>query len=125
MRSTDGVNGTSTGGAGAPPEPVNPWFVVDVERLDRATVARVVRQVAASEGLDQLAYRETEIDALWSLADMAARAGLPGAEVALSLLWTAHDAVGVGDVDVAVEALSKLQDLGGLEDLNDAGRAAL
>ncbi|OLT18868.1 hypothetical protein BJF78_11825 [Pseudonocardia sp. CNS-139] len=72
MVSTDTANGVPAG-------PANPWFVVDVERIDATTVARVLRQVRASEGLDQLAYRETEIDALWSLVDMAVRAGMPGA----------------------------------------------
>jgi hypothetical protein len=121
---TDTANGSARD-AGIPSGPANPWFVVDVERIDATTVARVLRQVKASEGLDQLAYRETEIDALWSLVDMAVRAGMPGAEVALALLWTAHDAVGTGDVDTAVEALTRLRDLSGLEEFNEAGRAAL
>jgi hypothetical protein len=126
MRPTETVNGDSNGHAdGASREPANPWFIVDVERIDAGTVARVMRQVAASEGLDQLAYRETEIDALWSLVDMAVRAGMAGAEVALALLWTAHDAVGGGNVDLALEALGDLRDLPGLEELNEAGRAAL
>lgn len=126
MPPTGATNGMSTAGrdSDVPIGPANPWFVVDVERIDEATVARVLRQVKASKGLDQLAYRETEIDALWSLVDMAVRAEMPGAEVALALLWTAHDAVGIGDVDTAVEALTRLRQLSGLEQLNEAGRAA-
>jgi hypothetical protein len=126
MPPTGTANGMPTAGrdADVPPGPVNPWFVVDVERIDSATVARVLRQVKVSEGLDQLAYRETEIDALWSLVDMAVRAEMPGAEVALALLWTAHDAVGAGDVDSAVDALTRLRDLSGLETLNETGPAA-
>jgi hypothetical protein len=95
----------------------NPWYIVSIERLDVETVNLVMRKVAVSSGLDQLAYRETEIDALWSLVHMAVRAGRPGAEHALALLWTAHDAVGDGDVNLALAALAELKDLENLEDL--------
>jgi hypothetical protein len=97
----------------------NPWHVVDVERLDPATITAVIRQVEVSEGIDQLAYRETEIDSLWSLAHMAVRDGRPGSDEALALLWTAHDSVGTGAKQTAITALTSLRDLKGLETLND------
>lgn len=96
----------------------NPWHVVDVERLDPATITAVIRQVEVSEGIDQLAYRETEIDSLWSLAHMAVRARRPGADEALALLWTAHDSVGSGAKQTAITALTSLRDFEGLETLN-------
>jgi hypothetical protein len=89
---------------------VNPWHVVDVRRLDRRTVTAVIGQVEASQGLDQFAYREAEIDALWSLTDMAVRDGRAGAAEALALLWTAHDAVGEGVKQRAITALMRLCD---------------
>lgn len=97
----------------------NPWYVVNVERLDPATITAVIRQVEVSEGIDQLAYREAELDSLWSLAHMAVRAGRPGADEALALLWTAHDSVGIGAKQTAITALTSLRGLKGLETLND------
>ncbi|BCB77883.1 hypothetical protein GCM10022251_38020 [Phytohabitans flavus] len=99
----------------------NPWYIVSVERLDAETVDLVMRKVAVSSGLDQLAYRETEIDALWSLVHMAVRAGRPGADHALALLWTAHDAVGEGDVNLALTALAQLKDMENLEEVGVPG----
>jgi hypothetical protein len=104
------------------PEPrtemVNPWHVVAVERIDPVTTTRVMRQIAASDGIDQLAYREAEIDSLWSLVHMAVRADIPGAAEVLNLLWVAHDSVADERQEEALAALAKVRDHPDLESLN-------
>jgi hypothetical protein len=99
-------------------ETVNPWNVVAVERIDSATIARVMRQIAVSDGIDQLAYREAEIDSLWGLVHMAVRAGIPGAAEVLDLLWVAHDNVADGRREEALAALASVRDHPDLESLN-------
>ncbi|MBO0685806.1 MAG: hypothetical protein J2P45_21890 [Candidatus Dormibacteraeota bacterium] len=89
----------------------NPYHIVEVRELEPLTVSRVIAQLEVSTEFEHLVYRESELDALWSLADMAARAGRPGAERALALLWQAHDQVGDGRPAEAVEALAELRDL--------------
>jgi hypothetical protein len=87
----------------------NPWHLVEVRELEPVTVSRVIAQLEASAEFEQLVYRESELDALWSLADMAARAGRPGASRSLGLLWQAHDAVGEDRPAEAVRALVELR----------------
>ncbi|GAA1330687.1 hypothetical protein [Pseudonocardia xinjiangensis] len=99
------INGEENGAGGA-----DPWHIVDVETLDVDTVTLVIRQVEISPRADQLAYRESEIDALWTLADMAAQAGDTDASEWLELLWQAHDHVGDGDRTQALAALTRLRD---------------
>lgn len=88
----------------------DPWHIVDVETLDVDTVVLVIHQVEVSPRADQLAYRESEIDTLWTLADMAAQAGDTDASEWLELLWQAHDHVGDGDRTLALAALTRLRD---------------
>jgi hypothetical protein len=88
----------------------DPWHIVDVETLDVDTVALVIRQVEVSPRPDHLVYRESEIDALWTLADMAVQAGDTDASEWLELLWQAHDHVGDGDRTQALAALTRLRD---------------
>jgi hypothetical protein len=99
-------------------EIANPWNVVAVERIDSATTTRVMRQIAVSDGIDQFAYREAEIDALWGLVHMAVRAGIPGAAEVLDLLWVAHDNVADGRQEEALAALASVRDHPDLESLN-------
>lgn len=99
-------------------ETANPWNVVAVERIDPATTTRVMEQIAVSDGIDQLAYREAEIDSLWSLVHMAVRVGVPGAAEVLSLLWAAHDSVADGRQEDALTALASVRDYPGLNSLN-------
>lgn len=89
--------------------PADPWRIVDVEVLDAETVARVIRQVEVSVEPDQLVYRESEVDALWTLADMAAKAGDADASEWLELLWRAHDHIGDGEREAALAALETLR----------------
>jgi len=96
----------TTGAAGVP----DPWRIIDVQALDPATVSAVIRQVEVSPQADQLAYRESEVDALWTLADMAVKDGQPGAQEWLELLWVAHDHVGDGNHPEALAALEQLRD---------------
>jgi len=99
------TDGEANGAGGA-----DPWHIVDVETLDVDTIGLVIRQVEVSPRADQLAYRESEIDALWTLADMAAQAGDTDASEWLELLWQAHDHVGDGDRTQALAALTRLRD---------------
>lgn len=93
-------------GSGGP----DPSHIVDVEALDAETVVLVIRQVEVSRRADQLVYRESEIDALWTLADMAVQRGDADAREWLDLLWQAHDHVGDGDRTRALAALGRLRD---------------
>jgi hypothetical protein len=88
----------------------DPWHLVEVEELDTATVRLVLEQLAVSDSCEHFAYREAELDALWSIADIAAQAGRPGAAHAVDLLWEAHDSVGNGEVERALNALERLID---------------
>lgn len=88
----------------------DPWRIIDVQTLDAATVSLVIGQVQASPRADQLAYRESEVDALWTLADMAAKDGQAAAQEWLDLLWTAHDHVGNGNHSEAIAALGRLRE---------------
>jgi hypothetical protein len=90
--------------------PADPWRIADVEVLDAETVGRVIRQVEVSTDPDQLAYRESEVDALWTLADMAAQAGDRDAPALLELLWEAHDHIGDGHRDAALTTLVRLRE---------------
>jgi hypothetical protein len=93
-----------------PTQTPDPWRIVDVQALDPATVTAVIRQVEVSPQADQLAYRESEVDALWTLADMAVKEGQPEAQEWLELLWEAHDHVGDGNHPQALAALERLRD---------------
>jgi hypothetical protein len=87
---------------------VNPEEPTAIERLDAPTVGRVIALIQRSRETEELVYREAEIDALWSLADVAAWSGRAAAESALVLLWEAHEAVGHARPDDAVDALERL-----------------
>ncbi len=71
-----------------------------VEELTPVTVSEVAARIAVAVDFEDLVYRESEIDALWSLADIARRdAALARsadaerwAEV-LRLIGTAHDLI--------------------------------
>ena len=95
---------------GGPRGGADPWRIVDVQALDARTVELVISQVEVSPRADQLAYRESEVDALWTLADMAVDDGLPGASEWRELLWEAHDHVGDGNHPQALDALARLRD---------------
>jgi hypothetical protein len=85
----------------------NPLHLVKIEELAPATVETVIAQIEVSRTADHFVYRESELDALWSLADMAVRRSEPGA-VVRQLLWSAHDLVGEGRGHEAVAELRKL-----------------
>lgn len=88
----------------------DPWHIVDVQALDVATVSLVIAQLEVSPRADQLVYRESEVDALWTLADMALKKGRTNAGKWLELLWEAHDHVGDGNPVEARSALVRLRD---------------
>jgi hypothetical protein len=92
-------------GAGA-----DPWRIIDVLSLDVETVRRLVAQIEVSSRAEHLVYRESELDALWTLADMALRRGEAGAREWVDLLWEAHDHVGDGEPTKALDALARLLD---------------
>ncbi|MBO0887306.1 MAG: hypothetical protein J2O39_10475 [Acidimicrobiales bacterium] len=87
----------------------NPEEPTAIERLDAATVGRVISLVERSSETEELVYREAEIDALWSLADVASWSGKAAAESAVVLLWEAHEAVGHDRPKEALDALKRLQ----------------
>ena len=88
----------------------DPWRIIDVQSLDEATVRLVTAQIEASSGAEHLVYRESELDALWTLADMELKNGEPGARERVDLLWEAHDHVGDGELAKALDALAGLLD---------------
>ena len=47
--------------------------ILPVEELTAGVMATIADRVAAAVSFTDLIYRESEIDALWSLADIAAR----------------------------------------------------
>lgn len=89
---------------------VSPLDLVRIEALSSEAVEAVIARIDASTDFDHLVYRESEVDALWSLADMAARRAEPGAERLVELLWTAHDLLGEGRIDAAVTVLRQVLD---------------
>lgn len=90
--------------------PVDPARPLDIRDLNAATVESVIRHLGASSRPEHLVYRESELDALWTLADMETRRPGGGATalVALDRLWRAHDLVGEGR---SVEATAELKQL--------------
>lgn len=94
-----------------------------VSDLLPATIEGVARRLRRSRGFVQLVYRESELDALWSLADLAvgkaadrqppAHAGPLGLEGAgqedrlrlRSLIHEAHDLAAGGRTDEAADLL--------------------
>lgn len=80
-----------------------------VERLDRATVGAVAARVAEAVSFEDLIYRESELDALWSLADIAAGSEAREPWVRLrELLGRAHDHVPEGEVADAARVLREV-----------------
>jgi hypothetical protein len=86
----------------------DPDDVVTIEDLAPAVVEAVIARINVSTNFTHLVYRESELDALWSLADMAARRAAPGADRLVELLWAAHDLVGEGRREAAVVELRKV-----------------
>ena len=89
-----------------------------VEQLDAETIREVAERVAGSSAFEDLIYRESEIDALWSLADIAARkAALDQAPAAghwaevRDRIGRAHDLVPEGE---CLDAAAVLQETAGL-----------
>lgn len=86
----------------------DPLDVVRVEELTPHTVEAVIDRLQASRDFDHLVYRESEVDALWSLADMAVRRREPNAQTLLDLLWAAHERIGEGEKGRAAQELEKV-----------------
>lgn len=86
----------------------DPQGVVVVQELDPETVELVISLLHRSTRFDHLVYRESEIDTLWSLADMQVRAGRTGSKNLRQILWSAHDLVGDGRPDAAAVELQQL-----------------
>jgi hypothetical protein len=86
----------------------DPLDVVRVEALTPRTVEDVIDRLEASRDFDHLVYRESEVDALWSLADMAVRRREPNAQTLLDLLWAAHERIGEGRTTAAVTELNSV-----------------
>lgn len=86
--------------------------IIPVEELTRDAMLEVAGRVRSASGFAELIYRESEIDALWSLADIAARdaalAADPGAARAAALrdeIGRAHDLLADGQCPEAAAIL--------------------
>lgn len=93
---------------------------ITIERLDAKTIRSVANRLGGAKSFEDFVYRESEMDALFTLADIAittARAGTgPGhldranlGELALirELIFKAHDLTHDNDVTNAVLNLEK------------------
>jgi hypothetical protein len=96
-----------------PPKDLTSWpdrsRPADIEVLDAATVGHVIALIQLSDTSAELAIRETELDALWSLAEVAARSREERPLAILELMWEAHEALGHGRLDEAVTALATVR----------------
>lgn len=89
-----------------------------VEQLTAEVMRKVADRIAVAESFADLIYRESEIDALWSLADIEARDAKAGgsgdadrkAEL-LSKIGQAHDLIPEGNCAEAAEILRQAVDL--------------
>ena len=80
-----------------------------VERIDAETVSNVASLLEQSTTMVQLVLREAELDALWSLADVAASSGDAQAEAARDQLWMIHEELGHGERAAALSGLRSLE----------------
>ena len=71
-----------------------------IDDLQPETIEGVAERVAEAEGFAELVYRECEINALWSLADI----GLSGAESRSKASWN------VGGTQLSRSLLARLRD---------------
>lgn len=83
----------------------NPLHLVRIEALTPDAIEAVITRFESSTDFSHLVYRESELDALWSLADMAAQRSEPHADRVAELVKSAHDLAGEGDPDAAVGKL--------------------
>ena len=92
--------------------------IYPVERLTAEVIGEVADRTAVAVSFADLIYRESEIDALWSLADIEARdAAADGAADAgrkaelLARIGQAHDLVPEGNCEEAAVILRKAVEL--------------
>lgn len=81
--------------------------IYQVEELTPSTILEVAERVAVASSFEDLIYRESEIDALWSLADIAAKTDSAAQRWAdlRDRIGVAHDLVPEGEVTEAAEVL--------------------
>lgn len=104
----EGADDVETGAAGAG------WY--PVSELEPQTLLEVARRLDVARSFEDLVYRESELDALWTLADLQARqAELDGARedfrrwgTVRDRLRAVHDLVPEGR---CLEAAARLRDL--------------
>lgn len=113
-------------------EVIKDWDECDlpaIEDLSPGSVRGVAERVRFSRSFEELVYRECELDALWTIADMMVRdleegcdarrgVGLQGERQAhvvriAELLFQAHDDNARGDVDGASRRLEEVASLSG------------
>lgn len=85
-------------------------IIYPVEELTAGVMREVADRVAVAVSFADLIYRESEIDALWSLADVEARSSARGAELR-DRIGQAHDLVPEGKCEEAAEILRKAAEL--------------
>ncbi len=99
---------------------MDPTRIVAIQDYTPATLQAVIAQLECSTAVDHFVYRESELDALWSLLEVALRAArqrrAPAAEVArlerlFQAVREAHDLVAA---EAPLAAASRLREVAGL-----------
>jgi len=93
---------------------MDPTETISVQDYSPATLQAIVARLEGSTSVDHLVYRESELDALWSLLDLAVRraqrnheseARLQELRVLFDAAQDAHDLVGADDPSAAARRL--------------------
>jgi hypothetical protein len=96
---------------------LNPSNIVPVQDLSPATLRALIALLEASTSFEHLVYRESEMDALWSQADMAVRsararnaaaAEMERLERMFAAARAAHDLVAE---EAPIQAAARLRDV--------------
>jgi hypothetical protein len=96
---------------------VNPSNIVPVQDLLPATLRSLIALLEASSSFEHLVYRESEMDALWTQADMAVRSArarnaaaveVEGLERLFAAAQAAHDLVAE---EAPAQAAARLRDV--------------
>jgi hypothetical protein len=101
-------------------EQMDPTRIVSIQDYTPATLQAVIAQLEGSTTLDHLVYRESELDALWSLLErelrQARQGGGSGARISelcslFAAAQDAHDLVGADDPAAAARRLRQVAEL--------------
>lgn len=92
--------------------------IYQVTDLEPETIRAVAERTAEAETFSDLIYRESEVDAMWTLVDIQVRQAeindlptLPGWIEIRRRLWEAHDFIPEGHVKESAAMLHSIVDL--------------